>query len=165
MNEGAKSANGEILLFLHADTFLPNGAARMIIQRMNGKKKKVWGRFDVKLSGKHPLLRIIQLLMNLRSRLSGIATGDQGIFVRRELFEMVGGFPDIDLMEDIALSKILKKYDRPLCLWQRVLTSSRRWKQKGILRTILLMWFLRLAYFYKVDPKRLIKLYYSFGRS
>ena len=164
MNEGAKSANGEILLFLHADAFLPNGADRMIIQRMIGKKK-VWGRFDVKLSGKHPLLRIIQLLMNLRSRLSGIATGDQGIFVRREFFEMVGGFPDIDLMEDIALSKILKKYDRPLCLWQRVLTSSRRWKQKGILRTILLMWFLRLAYFFKVDPKRLTKLYYPLRRS
>ncbi|MDI7258921.1 MAG: TIGR04283 family arsenosugar biosynthesis glycosyltransferase [Thermodesulfobacteriota bacterium] len=162
MNGGAKSANGEILLFLHADTFLPNGADRMINQGMNGKKK-VWGRFDVKLAGKHPLLRIVELLMSLRSRLSGIATGDQGIFVRRELFEMVGGFPDIDLMEDIALSKILKKVDRPLCLWQRVLTSSRRWEKKGILRTVLLMWFLRLAYFYKVEPRRLIKLYYPLG--
>lgn len=164
MNEGAKSANGEIFLFLHADTLLPKEADQMILQGLNGKKK-VWGRFDVKLSGKHPLLRIVELLMNLRSRLSSIATGDQGIFVRREVFEMVGGFPDIDLMEDIALSKILKKYDRPLCLWQRVLTSSRRWKQKGILRTILLMWFLRLAYFYKVDPNRLTKLYYPLGRS
>ena len=164
MNGGGKSANGEILLFLHADTFLPNGADRMIIQGMNGKKE-VWGRFDVKLAGKHPLLRIVELLMNLRSRLSGIATGDQGIFVRREIFGMVGGFPEIDLMEDIALSKILKQYGRPLCLCQRALTSSRRWKQKGILRTILLMWFLRLAYFYKVDPKRLTKLYYPLGRS
>lgn len=162
MNGGAKSANGEILLFLHADTFLTNGADRMIIQGMNGKKK-VWGRFDVKLAGKHPLLRIIELLMNLRSRLSGIATGDQGIFVRRELFERVGGFPDIDLMEDIALSKILKKYDLPLCLWQRVITSSRHWEKKGILQTVLLMWFLRFAYFYKVDPRQLAKLYYPSG--
>jgi rSAM/selenodomain-associated transferase 2 len=164
MNEGGKSAHGEIFLFLHADTFLPNGADRMINQGINGKKK-VWGRFDVKLAGKHPLLRIVELLMNLRSRLSGIATGDQGIFVRREIFEMVGGFPDIDLMEDIALSKILKKYDRPLCFWQRVLTSSRRWEKKGVLRTVLLMWFLRSAYFYKVDPKRLVKLYDPLGQS
>jgi len=162
MNEGTKAAKGEILLFLHADTFLPNGAERMIDQGMNGKKK-VWGRFDVKLAGKHPLLRIVELLMNLRSRLSGIATGDQGIFVRRELLERVGGFPDIDLMEDIALSKMLKKVDRPLCLWQRVLTSSRRWEKRGILRTVLLMWFLRLAYFYKVNPGRLARLYYPWG--
>jgi len=162
MNLGAKLANGEILLFLHADTFLPNGADQMIIQGMHGKKK-VWGRFDVKLAGKRPLLRIVELLMNLRSRFFGIATGDQGIFVRRELFEIVGGFPDIDLMEDIALSKILKKYGRPLSLWQRVLTSSRRWETKGILKTILLMWFLRLAFFYKVNPRRLLKLYYPLG--
>jgi rSAM/selenodomain-associated transferase 2 len=164
MNEGTKSAHGEILLFLHADTFLPKKADQMILQGIN-RRKKVWGRFDVRLSGKYPLLRMVELFMNLRSRLSGIATGDQGIFVRREVFKMVGGFPDIDLMEDIALSKNLKKYDRPLCLWQRVLTSSRRWEKKGILRTILLMWFLRFAYFYKVDLHRLTQLYYPFGRS
>jgi len=162
MNRGAKAANGEILLFLHADTFLPRGADRMIMQGMNGRKK-VWGRFDVELLGKHPLLRMVEFLMNLRSRFFGIATGDQGIFVRRELFERVGGFPEIDLMEDIALSKILKKWSRPLCLWQRVLTSSRRWETKGVLRTILLMWFLRLAFFYKVNPRRLTKLYYPSG--
>ena len=162
MNRGAKAANGEILLFLHADTFLPRGADRMIMQGMDGRKK-VWGRFDVELLGKHPLLRMVEFLMNLRSRFFGIATGDQGIFVRRELFERVGGFPEIDLMEDIALSKILKKWSRPLCLWQRVLTSSRRWETKGVLRTILLMWFLRLAFFYKVNPRRLTKLYYPSG--
>ena len=162
MNRGAKAANGEILLFLHADTFLPRGADRMIIQGMDGRKK-VWGRFDVELLGKHPLLRMVEFLMNLRSRFFGIATGDQGIFVRRELFERVGGFPEIDLMEDIALSKILKKWSRPLCLWQRVLTSSRRWETKGVLRTILLMWFLRLTFFYKVNPRRLTKLYYPSG--
>jgi len=158
MNAGAKSARGQILLFLHADTFLPQGADRMIIEGI--KKKKVWGRFDVKLSGRLILLRIIEYLMNWRSRLTCIATGDQAIFVKRELFEALGGFPEIDLMEDIALSKILKKHSSPLCLWQRVLTSSRRWERNGVLRTILLMWFLRLAYFFKADPRRLVKLYY-----
>jgi rSAM/selenodomain-associated transferase 2 len=159
MNAGARLASGEILLFLHADTLLPEEADRLIIDGMKGKRKR-WGRFDVKLSGEQPLLRIIEFLMNWRSRLSSIATGDQAIFVTRELFETVDGFPEIDLMEDIALSKMLKRHGRPLCLWQRVLASSRRWKEKGLLRTILLMWFLRLIYFYKADPKRLAKIYY-----
>ena len=159
MNDGAKSASHEILLFLHGDTFLPARADRLIIEGMKSMGSR-WGRFDVKLSGKHPLLRIIEILMNWRSRLSRIATGDQAIFVKRELFEAIGGFPEINLMEDIALCKILKKYDRPLCLYQPVLTSSRRWEEKGLLRTILLMWFLRLAYFFKVNPKRLAKFYY-----
>jgi rSAM/selenodomain-associated transferase 2 len=162
MNAGAKSARGDIFLFLHADTFLPDHADRLIIEEMNSKHR-LWGHFDVKLSGKTPLLRIIEFLMNWRSRLSHIATGDQGIFVKREIFEKTGGFPEIDLMEDIALCNILKKYRRPLCLWQRVLTSSRRWETKGFLRTIFLMWFLRLAYLFKVDPKRLMKLYYPRG--
>lgn len=162
MNTGATLARGDILLFLHADTFLPDHSERLIVEGMKGRRRS-WGRFDVKLSGKHPLLRIIEFLMNWRSRLSHIATGDQAIFVKREIFETIGGFPEIDLMEDITLTKILKRYGRPICLWQRVLTSSRRWETKGIFRTILLMWFLRLAYFYKVDPKRLINLYYPIG--
>ncbi len=99
--------------------------------------------------------------MNWRSRITGIATGDQAIFVQRKLFDTVGGFPDIDLMEDIALSRLLKRYGSPLCLWQRVVISSRRWQRNGILRTILLMWLLRLAYFYKTDPRRLAQLYDS----
>jgi rSAM/selenodomain-associated transferase 2 len=158
MNAGARVAIGEILLFLHADTFLPEGADRMIVEGMK-RQGKSWGRFDVQLSGNHFFLRIIEGLMNWRSRLTGIATGDQGIFVQRHLFETVGGFPDIDLMEDIALSNILKMYDRPICLRQRVLTSSRRWEEKGILRTILLMWRLRLSYFLGSDPRRLAQIY------
>lgn len=159
MNAGAKLASGEILLFLHADTFLPSHADRRIIEGINGAKKS-WGRFDVRLSGKHPLLRIIEFLMNWRSRLTSIATGDQAIFVKRDLFGSIGGFPEVDLMEDVALSKILKKFARPLCLRQCVTTSSRRWEEKGLLFTIFLMWFLRLAYFLKVNPNQLAKLYY-----
>jgi len=160
MNGGAKIARGDILLFLHTDTLLPKGADQLIIREME-KREKNWGRFDVRLSGGHLLLRIVEWLMNWRSRITGIATGDQAIFVQKKLFETVGGFPDIDLMEDIALSRLLKRYGSPLCLWQRVVTSSRRWQRNGILRTILLMWLLRLAYFYKTDPRRLAQLYDS----
>jgi rSAM/selenodomain-associated transferase 2 len=160
MNGGAKIARGDILLFLHTDTLLPKGADQLIIREME-KREKNWGRFDVRLSGGHLLFRIVEWLMNWRSRITGIATGDQAIFVQRKIFETVGGFPDIDLMEDITMSKFLKKYGPPLCLWQRVVTSSRRWQRNGILRTILLMWLLRLAYFYKTDPRRLAQLYDS----
>ena len=160
MNAGAKIARGDILLFLHSDSLLPKGADQLIIREME-KGEINWGRFDVRLSGRHFLFRIVELLMNLRSRITGIATGDQAIFIQRKLFESVGGFPNIDLMEDIALSRLLKRYGSPLCLWQRVVTSSRRWQRNGILQTILLMWFLRLAYFYKADPKRLARFYES----
>ncbi len=159
MNAGAKLANHEIFLFLHGDTLLPLEADRLIIEGVKATGS-LWGHFDVKLSGKHPLLRVIETLMNWRSRITGIATGDQALFVKRDLFEAIGGFPEIELMEDIAISRILKKYGRPLCLSQRVLTSSRRWEEKGFSRTILLMWFLRLAYFFKVNPTRLARLYY-----
>ena len=158
MNAGAYEARGDILLFLHADTFLPAEADQMVSAAME-RQRKGWGRFDVHLSGRDPLLRIVEILMNWRSRLSGIATGDQAIFVRRELFKAVGGFPDIDLMEDIDLSKRLKKYESPLCLRQKVFTSSRRWEKNGILKTIFLMWGLRLAYFLGVDPKHLARWY------
>jgi rSAM/selenodomain-associated transferase 2 len=158
MNAGARLASGEILLFLHVDTFLPKDADQLIIGAMNLKKCR-WGRFDVRLSGNHFLFRIIERSMNWRSRLTGITTGDQGIFVQRQLFETVGGFPEIDLMEDIALSKILKRYDRPVCLRQPVLTSSRRWEERGVLRTILLMWRLRLLYLLGSNSKRLAHIY------
>jgi hypothetical protein len=97
--------------------------------------------------------------MNSRSRLTGIATGDQAIFVRREAFEASGGFPAIPLMEDVALSKILKRRSPPLCLRERVVTSGRRWQRHGTFRTIVLMWRLRLAFALGADPRRLARRY------
>ena len=158
MNAGAQAAAGEIFLFLHADTCLPRSADRLIIDGLK-RHGKHWGRFDVRLSGTQPLLRIVECLMNWRSRLTGFATGDQGIFVKRKLFEAVGGFPDIDLMEDIALSRILKRFGPPLCLRERVMTSSRRWEKNGVLRTVLLMWRLRIYYALGLDPRHLARWY------
>jgi rSAM/selenodomain-associated transferase 2 len=162
MNAGARIAKGDILLFLHADTFLPKEATQSIIDSLK-REGKIWGRFDVRLSGRHYFLRMVEDLMNWRSRLTGIATGDQAIFVRRDMFEAVGDFPDIDLMEDMALSKKLKSYGRPLCLKEQVVTSSRRWEKNGILRTILQMWRLRLSYNLGRDPSRLAQLYEMHG--
>lgn len=159
MNAGARQADGDILWFLHADSLPPVDAVAHI-QAALAWPDRCWGRFDVRLSGRHPLLRVVEALMNIRSRLTGIATGDQGIFVRRNLFEQVGGYPSIALMEDIALSRLLKRQGRPVCLRQRLTTSSRRWEQNGILHTILLMWRLRLAYFFGADPDQLARIYY-----
>jgi rSAM/selenodomain-associated transferase 2 len=159
MNAGAQQASGGILWFLHADSLLPTNATGLIRAALSDPDRH-WGRFDVRLSGRQPFLRVVETLMNLRSRLTGIATGDQGIFVHRGLFERVGGYPDIALMEDIALSRLLKRHGRPICLRQRLQTSSRRWERDGIPRTILLMWGLRLAYFLGADPKRLARIYY-----
>jgi rSAM/selenodomain-associated transferase 2 len=153
MNAGARVANGEILLFLHADTVLPPDAAQVIFQSM---AKHTWGRFDVNIQGSHPLLKVIAWSMNLRSRLTGIATGDQAIFVRRGVFP---GFAEIPLMEDIAFSKAMKRRGAPACLRSRVRTSGRRWESRGVLRTVLLMWWLRLAYALGADPARLAERY------
>ena len=158
LNAGAAASRGEVLLFLHADTYLPPAADQLILKGLR-KQGREWGRFDVRLTGRHRLFRMVERLMNLRSRVTGIATGDQAIFVSREAFEAVGGFPDIDLMEDIALSKALKRRGLPLCLRERILTSSRRWEENGILRTIFVMWYLRLAYFFGMRPKRLAERY------
>ncbi len=159
MNHGAAVAKGDFLLFLHADTLLPQSADKAIINALDNNSKYAWGRFNVRLSGDHRALRLIATMMNLRSRLSGIATGDQGIFVERRTFTLVDGFPDIALMEDIALSRRLKRISRPACLHLSVVTSSRRWENNGILKTILLMWHLRLAYFFGAKPAQLAKRY------
>lgn len=158
MNAGADAARGAVLWFLHADTLPPPQADTLILEGL-ARSGRDWGRFDVRLSGAHPLLRVVERLMNLRSRLTGIATGDQGLFVRRELFEQLGGFPDIELMEDIALSCALKRRGPPLCLDTPLQSSSRRWEQGGIVRTILLMWSLRLGYALGMSPARLLRWY------
>ncbi len=159
MNAGAASARSEILWFLHADSLPPDNAIAWI-QTALADPNRDWGRFDVRLSGPHPALRMVETLMNGRSRLTGIATGDQGIFVRRAIFEQIGGYPLIALMEDIALSQLLKRHSPPVCLRQPLITSSRRWERGGVFRTILLMWRLRLAYFFGADPDQLARIYY-----
>jgi rSAM/selenodomain-associated transferase 2 len=157
MNHGVGAANGDILLFLHADTQLPEAAERMVLQAL---RMASWGRFDVRLSGRHLLLRVVERMMNWRSCLTGIATGDQAIFMPRPLFDDIGGFPELPLMEDIAMSRLLRRSaGRPACLRPPLITSSRRWEEGGILSTILLMWWLRLAYFFGVSPQRLAGQY------
>ena len=158
MNAGAMLASGDTLLFLHADTQLPPDADRLIPEGL-AQTRSCWGRFDVNIEGRHPLLPIIAWMMNGRSRMTGIATGDQAMFVQRTVFQACGGFPEIALMEDIALSRCLKAFGKPLCLSQKVLTSGRRWETNGVVRTILLMWRLRLAFFFGADPAWLAKEY------
>jgi rSAM/selenodomain-associated transferase 2 len=157
MNAGAAIAQGDTLLFLHADTLVPPDFDVHIVRAL--RNQPGWGRFDVRLSGRHPLLRVVERLMNLRSRLSGIATGDQGLFVSRTRFLDLGGYPDLPLMEDIALSRLLKRWRRPGCLRARLLTSSRRWESHGVLRTIVRMWWLRAAFFLGVPAARLARQY------
>lgn len=158
MNAGAGVAHGEVLLFLHADTRLPSGWSVKVRDALEATNRE-WGRFDVRLDGGHPMLRIVEQAMNLRSRLSGIATGDQAIFVTRAAFDAIGGFPHIALMEDVALCSALRSRTRPACLRERVVTSSRRWERRGIARTIALMWRLRLEYALGADPDRLARMY------
>ncbi len=157
MNAGAKLARGDVLWFLHADTMPPQDADHCILEGLAGGYE--WGRFDVRLSGNRLLLRGVERTMNRRSRLTGIATGDQAIFVKRALFVASGGFPDIELMEDIAFTRTLKRSGRPCCLHEIVITSSRRWETNGLLRTILLMGWLRLAYAAGAKPARLSRYY------
>jgi rSAM/selenodomain-associated transferase 2 len=157
MNRGAKMSNGDILLFLHADTILPVNFDQHIIHCLKDGKK--WGRFKVKLSGQLFIFRFIEFMMNIRSRLTSVCTGDQAIFVTRDLFETSGGFQNISLMEDIEISKRLRGHGRPAIINQPVITSSRRWEENGILRTILLMWWLRFLYFIGVSPDTLCRKY------
>jgi len=155
MNAGAAAAGGDALLFLHADTRLPDEADRLVL---DGLSRRAWGRFDVRFDA-GGWLRLVAPTMNVRSRLTGIATGDQAMFMTRAAFDQAGGFPEIALMEDIALSARLKRRGRPLCLSARVTTSGRRWRSHGTLRTILLMWRLRLAFFLGSDPGELARQY------
>jgi rSAM/selenodomain-associated transferase 2 len=158
MNVGAAASSGDVLLFLHADTRLPPEADRLVLDGLSTTMWR-WGRFDVRIDGKSPLLPVVAALMNWRSLATGIATGDQAMFVARDAFHAVGGFPDIALMEDVALSKRLKRIGRPLCLAVRVTTSGRRWDQRGVIPTILLMWRLRLGYWLGANPATLARRY------
>ena len=158
MNAGATLAAGDTLFFLHADTRLPEAADRLVLEGLQSSGR-AWGRFDVAIEAASPLLAIVAASMNARSRLTGIATGDQAIFARREAFARAGGFPEIALMEDVAFSKAMKRLGPPLCLRDKVVTSARRWERGGTWRTIFLMWRLRLAYFLGADPAGLAKRY------
>jgi rSAM/selenodomain-associated transferase 2 len=157
MNAGARATDSDFLVFLHVDTCLPSGALCQIENHLNSKTG--WGRFDVRITGSSPVLRVIAFCMNWRSRLTGIATGDQTLFMTRALFDRVGGFPDQPLMEDIEMCKRLKRFSPPACLTDRVETSGRRWEQKGVWKTILLMWRLRWAYWRGVPATELVHLY------
>ena len=157
MNAGAESARGDVLVFVHADTLLPDRADDALLRAIDSGAR--WGRFDVAIASASPLLAVVSFLMNARSRLTGIATGDQALFVRRDAFEAAGRFPAIPLMEDVGLSSRLKRAGRPACLRERVVTSARRWERRGTLATIVLMWRLRLAYALGADPARLARRY------
>ena len=160
MRAGAAQAQGEWLLFLHADTHFPNDAdAALALTLESVSAAQAWGRFDVRIAGRSPWLLVIAALMNLRSRFTGIATGDQAMFMTRAAYDAVGGFADQPLMEDIEISKRLRRLSRPLCLRERVTTSGRRWEQHGVWRTILLMWRLRFLYWIGVSAERLAPQY------
>ncbi len=154
MNAGAIQATAEMLIFLHADTRLPDQALLFISQ-----SHQPWGRFDIKLSGTPLMLKLISCFMNWRSRLTGIATGDQAIFINKQLFDQIGGYPDIALMEDITLCSHLKKIAKPNCINARVISSGRRWEKFGVIKTILLMWSLRIRYYFGEQPEVLAELY------
>jgi rSAM/selenodomain-associated transferase 2 len=158
MNAGAAIARGDVLLFLHADTRLPKDADRLILDGLANSAHR-WGRFDIDIEGAHRLLPVIAFMMNRRSRLTGIATGDQAMFVTAQTFASSRGFPEIALMEDIAFSRALKRVSPPLCLRARVVTSGRHWEQRGVVRTMFLMWWLRLAYFLGASPDTLARQY------
>jgi rSAM/selenodomain-associated transferase 2 len=157
MNAGAAAARGDVLLFLHADTRLPEGADQLVLDGL-ARSGRAWGRFDVRIDG-GGLLGLVSFTMNWRSRITRIATGDQAMFVTRAAFAAAGGFPAIALMEDVALSARLKRIGRPCALRARVTTSARRWRRQGTLRTVLLMWRLRLRFFLGADPAKLARAY------
>ena len=158
MNAGAEQARAGVLLFLHADTLLPENADQLIAQAL-ADGQAVWGRFDVHITGQSRMLRVVAAFMNFRSRWSGMATGDQAIFMTRAAFDAIGGFPTQPLMEDIEISKRLRQLSHPACLRAKVRTSGRRWETRGVWRTVLLMWRLRFAYWRGAAPEQLAERY------
>lgn len=160
LNAGAAAAAGDLLWFVHADTQV-DPEALLDLRRAAADPGFVWGRFGVRLSGRRRLFRLIAILINLRSCLSGVATGDQGLCVRRAAFDSTGGFPEIPLMEDVAFSRVMRAHARPRCLPVRLTTSSRRWEQRGAWRTIWLMWRLRWAFWRGTDPAELARRYHA----
>ena len=154
MNAGGHVAEGEVLLFLHADTDLPQGCLQLLTDALNDPQV-VGGRFDVRLDAEGWPFRMIETLMNVRSRMTKISTGDQAIFVRHAVFQKMGGYPELELMEDVEFSRRLKREGRIACLRERVTTSARRWQRDGVARTIVKMWMLRLCHFLRVSPARL----------
>ena len=159
MNAGAAAASGNVFWFVHVDTRVTAEHEQKIVWATAHAWGGRWGRFDVRIDSPRPLLALVARMMNWRSRWSGIATGDQAILVSRLLFERVGGFPDLPLMEDIAISKLLKRASAPVCLRETVVTSARRWEKHGVWRTIALMWLLRVAFFLGVSPHFLARQY------
>ncbi|TAK43736.1 MAG: glycosyltransferase [Betaproteobacteria bacterium] len=158
MNRGAARAAGEVLVFLHADTRLPADADRLVAAALAGGRR-CWGRFDIRIEGRSRLLALVGWCMNLRSRLTGIATGDQAIFATREAFGRIGGFAEIALMEDIDFSRRAKRLSAPACLGAVAVTSGRRWDRHGVVRTVVFMWCLRLAYFFGAPSDALARQY------
>ncbi|MDE2253680.1 MAG: TIGR04283 family arsenosugar biosynthesis glycosyltransferase [Betaproteobacteria bacterium] len=158
MNAGARASRRRVLLFLHADTLLPLDAGSVVLNGLESSGR-IWGRFDVCIEPQQRMLQVVAAMMNLRSRVSGICTGDQSLFMTRDAFDAVGGFPDQPLMEDIEICRRLKCLSPPLALRSRVCTSGRRWLTRGIWRTITLMWWLRLRYFLGAEPEGLARLY------
>ncbi len=155
---GASHSKGDVLLFLHADTHLPSHAAQVIAQAL-AKPESLWGRFDVRFSNPSPVFQVIAWFMNKRSCLTGIATGDHALFIKRKLYFGCGGYTDVPLMEDVELCRRLKRHASPVCLSEEVVTSSRRWEQNGIMKTVITMWWLRLMFFLGQSPEKLARLY------
>ena len=159
MNAGANAARHDVFWFLHADTEVPDSAPHKILQELHHARG--WGRFDIRFDNPNRIMRMVSFFMNLRSAATGICTGDQAIFVQRQLFDAVGGFPEIPLMEDVEISRKLKRYSRPVRIKTPVVTSARRWEQKGYLHTIVLMWKLRFLHWIGVSPTKLAAMYKS----
>lgn len=158
MNLGGRATGADYLCFLHADSMPQLSNDRL---QEYFATRPLWGFFQVRLDGTSAAFRVIEWFMNWRSRLTAVATGDQMLFLQRAVFEQTGGFDPIPLMEDVAYSKRLRRLARPLVIAEPVVTSSRRWQQRGVLRTVLSMWGLRLAYFAGVSPRRLWQYYYD----